>query len=109
MADFESFNKSLPLAGRFVPQDLKVSADDLYIGMPMSYDGVNDRYIYDASTPEIVCMQTGTFADDDYCNMAVAGSEIDEDGIVNDSGVALAVTDDMRQSWLKNAVVVRSS
>ena len=74
-----------------------LNADTYYRGMPLTYDAANDYYKYSAVGSEIGAI----FMEDETRTLSTAGrgsiivgGEIQEGGIVDDSGTALSIDDD---------------
>lgn len=97
------------IAGPIQSQQVKFAADTYYRGMPLEYDAANDRYVYYGTSTSIIA---GIFLEDDDDGTGVAktanawgsiikGGDISENGIVDDSGDAYTITEDIIDAWSK--------
>ena len=106
-----TYNTEKLIAGDIHTQQVKFAADTYYRGMPLEYDAANDRYKY-LSTGDIA----GFFLDDDDDGMAlsanewgsiIAGGAVNEEGIVDDSGDALTISEDQIAAWAARGFYVK--
>jgi len=93
------------IAGKIQTQQVKFAADTYFRGMPLEYDTDNDRYKY-LDTGDVNGIYLGPIdADDGTAKTAnqydsiISGGEIYEGGIVDDSGDALTITEDIIAAW----------
>lgn len=100
-----TYNTEELIAGKIETQQVKLAADTYYRGMPLEYDAANDRYKYLASGSI-----AGIFLEDDDEGTGVAktanawgsiifGGDVYEGGIVDDSGDAYTITEDIIAAW----------
>jgi len=109
---YTSFRVALPFAGEAITQRLPVAADTYYIGMPVKYNDTNDNYEYTATDPEAFIVDDQFYGGvaasaNDEVLLAVSGSDILGSLVVNDSGAALTITDDIRQCALTHGIRIR--
>ena len=98
-----NYNTDRLIAGQVQTQQVKFAADRYYRGMPLEYDAANDRYRYYGTDTSIL---HGFFLEDDNLGSGIVkadnewgsiinGGEVQEGGIVDDSGNAMTITEDM--------------
>lgn len=95
------YNSEILVGGEIKTQQVKLAADTYYRGMPLEYDAANDRYQYLASGD-----LAGFWLEDesravtvDTWSTMISWGEIQENGIVDDSGDAYTVTEDLIATW----------
>jgi hypothetical protein len=96
------YNTDNLIAGSIQSQQVKFAEDTYWRGMPLEYDAANDRYCYYGTDTNIL---HGFFLEDDggvgvakadnEWGSIIRGGEIHESGIVDDSGNAMTITEDM--------------
>jgi hypothetical protein len=101
------YNTSKAVAGGYKEKDLTCKADTYFVGMPLAYNASNHNYEYNATAPEVISNVAEVLASEGAHNCMVSGTEFLASAIVNDSGAALTITDDIRASFLKNGIILR--
>ena len=88
---------------------LPCAADTLYPGMPLSYNGTNKNYENDAASPQVIYWdKQQTITSETSCLCAVSGADVLDSALVDNTGAALTVTDDIRNSFLTHGIRMRS-
>jgi len=107
MADVTYKTESL-IAGDIKTQQVAFAADTYYRGMPLEYDSGNDRYQYLASgtIAGFFLGEQTTLTNGDRDSIIVGG-DIYQGGVVNDSGAAYTVTEDLIALWAQSGFYVK--
>jgi hypothetical protein len=99
------------IAGPCNTQQVKFAADTYYRGMPLEYDADNDRYQYYGTSTSIIA---GIFLEDESRAISangygsiIKGGEVYEGGIVDDSGDAYTITEDIIDAWAKLGIYIK--
>jgi hypothetical protein len=94
-----TYNVDDLIAGDIITDQVKVLADTYYRGMPLKYNTGTDRYEYSATAGEVVAVwleDERIVAANDSRGSVILGGEVNGEGLVNDSGAKLTVTDAIR-------------
>lgn len=95
MAEVTYLTENL-IAGKIITDQVPLAADTYYPGMRLEYDADNDRYkAFATNCDAIYAAEEDTKAAGDVGSVIVWG-EVYEGGLVDDSGDALTVTEDIR-------------
>lgn len=102
------YNTENLIAGDIKTQQVAFAADTYYRGMPLEYDSGNDRYRYLASgtIAGFFLGEQTTLVNGDHDAIIVFG-DIYEGGVVNDSGAAYTVTEDLIALWAQSGFYVK--
>lgn len=98
------------IAGLIQTQQVPFAADTYYRGMPLEYNSGTGRYEYlsSGSLAGIFLGDETTLANDDYDSI-IQGGEVYEDGIVDDSGDALTITEANIAAWANLGFYVKKA
>jgi hypothetical protein len=96
------------IAGDVKTQQVKFASGTYKRGMALEYDANNDRYTV-LSSGDIAGIFLGedrTLSDNDYDSIIIGG-EIYAAGILNSSGTALTITEDMIAAWAARGFYIK--
>ena len=96
------------IAGDVKTQQVKFAAGTYKRGMALEYDASNDRYTV-LSSGDIAGIFLGedrTLVNDEYDSIIIGG-EVYAAGILNSSGTALTITEDMIAAWAESGFYVK--
>jgi peptide subunit release factor RF-3 len=96
------------IAGDIKTQQVKFASGTYKRGMALEYDASNDRYKM-LSTGDIAGIFLGedrTLANDEY-DSVIIGGEVYAAGILNSSGTALTITEDMIAAWAARGFYIK--
>lgn len=96
------------IAGDVKTQQVKFAAGTYKRGMALEYDASNDRYTV-LSSGDIAGIFLGedrTLVNDEYDSIIIGG-EVYAAGILNGSGAALTITEDMIAAWAARGFYVK--
>jgi hypothetical protein len=85
------------IAGPVITDEGKMAADTYYRGMTLTYNTSTGYYTYNATAGSINAVYNGPTLALDAADRGsiIIGGEVHKAGLVNDSGAALTVTDDI--------------
>ncbi len=96
------------IAGDVKTQQVKFAAGTYQRGMALEYDANNDRYtvLSSGNIAGIFLGEDRTLVDNDYDSIIIGG-EVYAAGILNSSGTALTITEDMIAAWAARGFYIK--
>jgi len=113
-----TYNTEDLIGGEIKTDQAPLAADTYFRGMPLKYTAGSDYYEYDSGVLSTVAIylgddkaaSTGTVvSSDEDKDTILMGGEIMEEGIVDDSGDAITITQDMIAACAANGLYIKRS
>ena len=111
-----TYNTEDLIGGQIITRQAPLKADVYYRGMPLKYTAASDYYEYDSTLLSTVAIFLGdsnvsssTISSDEDKSTIIVFGEVMEEGIVDDSGDALAITQDMIAACAGNGIYIKES
>lgn len=98
------------IGGEIKTDQVKVLADTYYRGMTLKYNSSTDRYEYSAVAGEIAAVwleETRVVGTNDLRGSVIVGGEINAAGIVDNSGDAQTITDEIISKSAPNGFYIK--
>jgi hypothetical protein len=111
-----TYNTENLIAGQIQTDQVQVTADTYYRGMPLTYDASAHYYKYSAAGASLHAIYLGDglsasriVGQTAYDTVIMPGSEVMEGGFVNDSGAALTLDNDYIAAASLNGFSIKRS
>ena len=88
-----TYNDDKLIGGQYFTDQVKLAADTYFRGMPLTFDGTRYIYTADLSLVNAIWLEEERDVVLDGAGAVIRWGEVLDGGLVNDSGVALVLTD----------------